>query len=105
MGITYPGMKKGGKPEFNIEGFIDSSFADCPITRKSTGGFIFCVNGAPLTWGSKKQSLVTLSSTEAEYVVAADGSREGIWIISQSESLGFRIIVVYTNMTLVWKSV
>lgn len=49
-------------------------------TRRSTSGFIIAVNGALIYWRSKRQSLVTLSSGEAEYVALSSCSREVSWI-------------------------
>ena len=66
----------------------DSDFADCPKTRKSTTGFIFYLNGAPVAWTSRIQKLVTLSSTEAEYVAASEACCEGIWLSKMCQFLG-----------------
>ena len=46
---------------------------------KSIGGFTFLLNGAAISWNSKKQSMVALSSTEAEYMALTQGVKESIW--------------------------
>jgi hypothetical protein len=61
-----------------ITGYSDSSYADND-DRKSTGGYIFMMNGGPISWKSKKQSLVALSSTEAEFIEIADTTKEALW--------------------------
>ena len=80
MGIFYPATKLGEKPKFDLVGYVDAAFEDCVNTRKSTSGYLFCINGSPMTWGSSRQTVVTTSSTEAEYVAASDGAKEAIWI-------------------------
>ena len=49
--------------------------------RKSTSGFIFKLGDAVISYASRKQANVTLSSTEAEFVALADASQELLWII------------------------
>ena len=51
-----------------IIGAVDASFAMDAMTRKSHGGFINFVNNGAVSWKSGLQSIVTLSSREAEYV-------------------------------------
>ena len=54
-----------------IVGFVDSDFATNKETRKSTTGYLVTVGGCLVSWSSKAQPSVTLSSTEAEYVAAS----------------------------------
>lgn len=44
--------------------------------------------GAPITWSSKKQTLVTLSSTEDEYIALCEAGKEGIWLKRLLEDFG-----------------
>lgn len=48
-------------------------------TSPSTTGIVVIVNGSPVFWGSKRQSLVTLSSDEAEYVALAMCTKDLLW--------------------------
>jgi hypothetical protein len=48
--------------------------------RRSTSGFVFLFNGAPVSWSSKLQQCVSFSTTEAEFVAASDTSKEAIWL-------------------------
>ena len=48
--------------------------------RRSTIGYIFTVGGTTVSWVSKIQSVVSLSTTEAEYVAATEASKEMIWL-------------------------
>ena len=50
---------------------VDSSFADCSKTYRSTGGYVAWFGGSPIEWECKRQSIVTLSTMEAEYVAAS----------------------------------
>ena len=73
-GIWY---KKCGKGKMEI--YTDSDFAGDLSDRKSTSGNVILWDGAAVSWSSKKQSIVALSSTEAEYVAAATCACQVIW--------------------------
>jgi hypothetical protein len=60
-------------------GYSDASYAPMADDRKSTSGYIFISNG-PISWKSKKQSIVALSSMEAEYIALCEAAKEGIWL-------------------------
>eukprot|EP00794_Sanderia_malayensis_P020979 gene20979-biopygen15484 len=54
--------------EFKLQGYSDADWAGDINTRKSTSGYVFRLGKATISWKSKKQLVVALSSTEAEYV-------------------------------------
>jgi hypothetical protein len=87
--LFYPASQKGEPKSVLLVGYVDAAFADCKVGRKSTGGFLFCINSAPITWQSKRQSVVTTSSTEAEYVAACEATKEAIWLRQLLEDMGF----------------
>ncbi|XP_024163997.1 uncharacterized mitochondrial protein AtMg00810-like [Rosa chinensis] len=66
FGIFY---KKGEMSE--LVGFTDSDYAGDLDDRRSTSGYVFMLSDGAVSWSSKKQQIVTLSSTEAEFVAAA----------------------------------
>jgi hypothetical protein len=66
LGIAY---KRGGEEE--LVGFSDSDYARDTDDRKSTSGYISMLGTGTVSWFSKKQPVVTLSTTEAEFIVAA----------------------------------
>eukprot|EP00253_Pinus_taeda_P009699 PITA_09699 len=71
---------------YNVEaspllvGFTDSNWASDPDDRKSTVGFVFTLGSRPITWACKKQSAISLSSTEAEYHGAVEANKEALWL-------------------------
>ncbi|KAG8721231.1 hypothetical protein FRC09_008233 [Ceratobasidium sp. 395] len=76
MGLVYSRTTASEEPYM----YTDSAYADCPFTRKSHSGYVTIAGGAAINWCSQKQSLVTLSSTEAEYVAMSHAAREAVWM-------------------------
>jgi hypothetical protein len=66
--------------KFEVEGYCNSDWAGDKLTRKSTSGYIFCLAGAAISWSSKRQSIITFSSTESEYVGLCFASTEAVWL-------------------------
>ena len=56
--------------------------------RKSTYGYVFLLSEGAVSWSSKKQHVVTLSTTEAEFVAAASCACRGVWMRRILEKLG-----------------
>ena len=63
-----------------LEGYVDSDFAGCADTRKSTTGWIFFLGGSPISWKSKRQTITTTSTCEAEYVALDSAAKEAIYL-------------------------
>lgn len=63
-----------------LTAYCDSDWGGCHETRRSTTGIIIKVNNAPIYWSSKRQTLVTLSSSEAEYVALSSCAKQVIWL-------------------------
>jgi hypothetical protein len=82
-----------------ITGYSDSDWAGSLEDRKSTTGFAFFMGETTFTWTSKKQSIVALSTCEAEYIVAASCVCHAIWLrklmedLQQKQSKATRIFV------------
>ncbi|SDA02957.1 BZ3500_MvSof-1268-A1-R1_Chr11-1g03235 [Microbotryum saponariae] len=72
-----------------LEGFVDADHGADPVTRRSVSGYVFTCAGGAISWIAKRQTLVTLSSTEAEYVAMSYAAREGIWLRRLLADLGF----------------
>lgn len=60
--------------------YTDSDWAGETESRKSTGGYVFIMGGAAISWKTKKQTTISLSSTEAEYVALSEATKEAMWM-------------------------
>jgi len=72
-----------------LYGFSDASWGNDVDTRKSTTGYVFFLSDGVISWGSKKQSTVALSTTEAEYMALTETTKEAIWLRRILSELGF----------------
>ena len=72
------GMKYDGRHinELLITGYCDADYAADINTRRSTTGYIFVMSEGPISWCSQRQRMVTVSTTESEYVSASEASKE-----------------------------
>jgi hypothetical protein len=73
-----------GKTQQTLEGFadMDGSMAE---NRRAISGYAFLIDSGAVSWSSKKQELVSLSTTESEYIVATHGMKEVLWLQSLLE--------------------
>ena len=74
-GILY---MKGGTSE--CIGFSDADWAGDTNDRKSTSGYVFMLSGGAVSWSSKKQKCVALSTAEAEYIALSSAVQESVWL-------------------------
>ena len=86
IGLWYP---KG--QELNVVGYCDANFAGCRVERKSTSGSCIFLGGCLISWNSKKQNSIALSTTEAEYVASGTCIAQILWIKSQLEDYGISL--------------
>jgi len=56
--------------------------------RKLVGGYVFHLNGGSVSWSSKKQTSIALSTTEAEYMSMTQAAKEIVWLRGLLEELG-----------------
>ena len=68
-----------GGPDATIVGYSDSDWAS-QIHHHSISGFAFFIGKGVISWSSKKQPIITLSSTEAEYITLMHALKDIIWI-------------------------
>jgi len=61
-------------------GYCDSDWASEAADRKSVTGYIFKLANGTVSWCSKKQPIMALSSTEAEYIALGSAAQEALWI-------------------------
>ena len=79
-GTVDYGLKYDANQKINLEGYVDSYWAGSAIDKKSTSGCCFSMGSGMISWFSRKQSCVALSTGEAEYVAACSASCEAVWL-------------------------
>ena len=85
--ITYLGWTKdywltfGGPSKMLVEGFCDADWASNKH-RHSISGYSFHFGCGAISWSSKKQYIIALSSTEAEYIAQTHAAKEALWLRS-----------------------
>ncbi|CAJ2668206.1 unnamed protein product [Trifolium pratense] len=84
LGILY----QRNQGELKLQGWTDSDYAGDLDGRKSTSGYVFMYGNGPISWSSKKQAIVTLSTTEAEFVAAASSACQAVWLRRILDQLG-----------------
>ena len=72
----------------DIHGFVDADWAGDLDQRRSTSGYVFNLFGGAVNRMSKKQSVVALSTIEAEYMAATHASKEAVWLQRLCSSMG-----------------
>ncbi|KAH9767170.1 hypothetical protein KPL71_011175 [Citrus sinensis] len=85
FGLLYGGLKQEGH---KLVGYVDSDFAGDLDKRRSQTCFIFTLGGCTVNWKATLQSVVALSTTEAEYTAAAEAFKEAIWLKGMVSELG-----------------
>ena len=79
-GTVEYGIKYDTNQNINLEGYVDSYSVESSIDRKRTSRCCFSMGSSVISWFSRKQSYVALSTAEAEYVVACLASCETVWL-------------------------
>lgn len=72
-------LKFSKKDISNLEGFVDSDWAN-DSDRKSYTGYVFKLSSGPVSWQCMKQKTVALSSTESEYIALSEACKEAIYL-------------------------
>jgi hypothetical protein len=75
LGLFYP-----KHTSFDLIGYCDADFAGCKVDRKSTSGTCHFLGNSLVSWASKKQNCVAISTTEAEYIAAGLCCAQIIWM-------------------------
>ena len=75
FGILYT-----ASDEFELVGYTDSDWAGSIDDRKRTSGYVFHMGSGVISWASKKQPIVSQSTTEAEYIEANAAACQAIWL-------------------------
>ena len=76
-----------GEGNVTLQGFVDADLGGDVDSSKSTSGNIYTIGGTVVSWMSRLQKCVSLSSTEAEYMAIAEAGKELIWLEDYLEEL------------------
>ena len=87
LGLVFDRNSSSGT---SVVGFVDSDYAGDLDKRRSLTGYLFTLSGSAISWRSTLQSTVALSSTEAEYMAAAEAVKEAIWLRNLVQELGLQ---------------
>ncbi|GAA0156010.1 transmembrane signal receptor [Lithospermum erythrorhizon] len=77
LGIMY---QRDTEMKGKLKSYTHSDYAGDMDDRKSTSGYVFLISSGAVAWSSKKQQIVTLSTTEAEFVTAAYCTCQALWM-------------------------
>lgn len=92
--MTISIMLGKDKGPIDLLGYADSDWGGDRFDRKSYTGYIFILNNSPISWNSKKQPTVALSTTEAEYMALTSATKEAIWLKQLFNEIGISIETV-----------
>lgn len=87
-------------PDLPLLAFADAAFADRIPTRHSTAGYVVLLAGCPILWKSKRQTIVALSTTEAEFMNLTPTGQALLWIHRTIQNLGIRSskpVIIFTD--------
>ncbi|GAX79480.1 hypothetical protein CEUSTIGMA_g6921.t1 [Chlamydomonas eustigma] len=85
MGIVY------GSKKMDMVGYCDADYAGDMDTRRSTTGYVFSMHGGAISWSSRLQPTVAMSSCEAEYMSAASAVKEALWLRKLAADLNLEL--------------
>ena len=100
--LQYGLFYEAGCP-IQVHGYTDADWARSISDRRSTSGFMFSLGSAAISWSSKKQPTVALSSTEAEYRGAAMAACEVAWLwkllADMGQSINAAVVIHCDNIS------
>lgn len=88
-GSLNHGIKFSFVQDPRLLGFSDSDYGGNLVDSKSTTGYVFSLGSGAVSWQSKKQKVVALSSTEAEYMALSSAGCHALWLRGILEEIGF----------------
>ena len=69
--------------------YTDADHAGCPDTGRSTSGYVIKMGSGAISWSSRLQTIVALSTTEAEFVAAVSAGQEMLWLRNLLSEFGY----------------
>lgn len=89
-GTTDFGIWHSRCKDTTLVGFSDNDWESCVDDRKSLSAYVFSVGGGAVSWSSKKQPIVALSTSEAEYIAASGATCQAIWLRRLLEDMNLK---------------
>ena len=84
-GLTY-----SRESDLSPIAFVDADYGGCKDTRRSTSGYVFLMAGGAVSWSSKRQATVALSTVEAEYVAMSRCAQQMAWMHSWLDEIDIK---------------
>eukprot|EP00253_Pinus_taeda_P011119 PITA_11119 len=84
LGMEIHRDKKNG----SVCGYVDDDYTRDLDKRRSTTGYVFTLASGAISWMSKLQETVAMSTIEAEYIATSDASKEAIWLKGLLDEIG-----------------
>ena len=78
-----------GGNDIALKGYCDADWAGDASDRRSTTGYVFMLGNGAISWNSKRQPTIALSTTEAEYMAASQSCREAFWLRQLLADVGY----------------
>ena len=88
-------------PDRELHAYVDADWAGCPDTRRSTTGYVIKLAGSPVSWSSRRQRTVAMSTCEAEYVAGYKATQEITWIQNMINDLRIEALEVTSTPLLI----
>ncbi|KAJ9511243.1 hypothetical protein QJQ45_017167 [Haematococcus lacustris] len=85
-GTASQGLVFGGSD--SLQGYCDADYAGDKDTARSTTGYVFTLHGAAISWSSRLQPTVAMSTAKAEYMAASGAVKEAVWLRKLMQDLG-----------------
>jgi hypothetical protein len=79
----------GGLAPQGLVGYCDADWAGDLEDRRSTTGFVFMMGGGAISWSSKRQPTIALSTTKAKYMASTQATKEAIWMTKFMKELRY----------------
>ena len=99
QGTKSVGIWLADRSQKLLAGYCDANYGGCEETRRSTTGYVFTFSGSLISWQTKLQKTVAVSTTEAEYMAAAAAAKEALYLRKIVNDIGFgaQCITIYCD--------
>ena len=78
LGLNFP-RSAGTLSPNSIAAHVDTDWGVCRETRRSTTGYVITINGPPILWRTRRQTIIALSSAQSEYIAMSDCAKHLSW--------------------------